>query len=214
MSITRDKIISAAIDVFASKGKFGAAMEEIAREARVNKAMVYYFFGTKENLYRAVLSEILYRIFEYKARDMEKLVRLKDKLKSLDMIVKRQMKAYSLNGSFAKILIDSITSDPSDIEKAIENIRSGGYKDGGKIISPEKMIEYFQDGISRKIFRSVNIRQLLISMVGMSLVYSIAKPIAQILLEIDVKNEKRFLKERQESITDILLHGIMRGTGR
>ena len=42
---------------FAARGFDGAGVDRIARRARVNKAMIYYHFGSKLSLYRAVLRE-------------------------------------------------------------------------------------------------------------------------------------------------------------
>ena len=56
---SRDKILQAAIPVFAGKGRHGAHMEEIAAHARINKAMIYYIFHSKDELYFEVLKHIL-----------------------------------------------------------------------------------------------------------------------------------------------------------
>lgn len=52
---TRDRILNAAIPVFARKGRHGAHMEEIAALAHINKAMIYYIFHNKDELYLEVL---------------------------------------------------------------------------------------------------------------------------------------------------------------
>lgn len=54
---TRADILSAARKVFALKGFSGTSMREVAESARVNKAMIYYYFQDKVELYRAVLSD-------------------------------------------------------------------------------------------------------------------------------------------------------------
>lgn len=51
---TRSKILSAALDEFAAKGLAGVRVDEIARLAGVNKAMIYYHFASKEALYKAL----------------------------------------------------------------------------------------------------------------------------------------------------------------
>lgn len=52
---TKAQLLQAAVAIFADKGFSGARVEEIARRAKANKAMIYYHFGTKEGLYKAVL---------------------------------------------------------------------------------------------------------------------------------------------------------------
>ncbi|MCD6588326.1 MAG: helix-turn-helix transcriptional regulator, partial [Candidatus Fermentibacteraceae bacterium] len=47
-------ILDAAAEEFAEKGFSGARVDEIARRAGINKAMLYYRIGDKEELYRRV----------------------------------------------------------------------------------------------------------------------------------------------------------------
>ena len=54
---TRRRILVAATVEFASKGLAGARVNEIARRARINKRMLYHYFGDKEALWLAVLEE-------------------------------------------------------------------------------------------------------------------------------------------------------------
>jgi AcrR family transcriptional regulator len=54
---TRKDILAAARRVFALKGFDGTSVREVAETARVNKAMIYYHFKDKLDLYRAVLSD-------------------------------------------------------------------------------------------------------------------------------------------------------------
>jgi len=51
-----DRILKSATKEFADKGFAGARMDEIARQAKINKAMIYYHIGDKQSLYDAVLS--------------------------------------------------------------------------------------------------------------------------------------------------------------
>jgi TetR/AcrR family transcriptional regulator len=53
--VSADRILTAAATEFAERGFDGARVDRIARRARVNKAMLYYHFGSKERLYRALL---------------------------------------------------------------------------------------------------------------------------------------------------------------
>src|ERR1700676_3250740 len=54
---SRAAILQAAAQEFAEHGIAGARTDAIAREARVNKALIYYYFKDKETLYGAVLDE-------------------------------------------------------------------------------------------------------------------------------------------------------------
>jgi len=54
----RRKIIDAARAIFAEKGYSGAKVSEIVVKARTTKPMLYYYFGSKEGLFAAVLEEV------------------------------------------------------------------------------------------------------------------------------------------------------------
>ena len=55
---SRTRILDAARRTFAARGYTGAGVDHIARLARVNKAMIYYHFASKQTLYRTVLQEL------------------------------------------------------------------------------------------------------------------------------------------------------------
>lgn len=54
---TRAELLEVATEVFAEDGFSGARVDEIARRTRTTKRMIYYYFGSKEGLYVAVLEQ-------------------------------------------------------------------------------------------------------------------------------------------------------------
>jgi AcrR family transcriptional regulator len=56
---TRRRILLAAAEEFANGGLFGARVDQIARRAETNERMLYYYFGSKEQLFTAVLEHAL-----------------------------------------------------------------------------------------------------------------------------------------------------------
>lgn len=55
---SKEQILSAAAEIFAEKGFSGARVDEIARLANVNKALIYYYFRSKEDLLQSLLQQI------------------------------------------------------------------------------------------------------------------------------------------------------------
>lgn len=53
---SRDRLLKAAVEVFAERGFRDATMREICAQAEVNTAAVNYYFGGKENLYAEALA--------------------------------------------------------------------------------------------------------------------------------------------------------------
>jgi AcrR family transcriptional regulator len=56
---TRRRILAAAAEEFANGGLSGARVDQIARRAETNERMLYYYFGSKEQLFTAVLEQAL-----------------------------------------------------------------------------------------------------------------------------------------------------------
>lgn len=54
---TRAELLTVATEVFAESGYSGARVDEIAERTRTTKRMIYYYFGSKEQLYLAVLED-------------------------------------------------------------------------------------------------------------------------------------------------------------
>ena len=54
---TRDSVFDAAATLFSAKGFDGVSMDDIAKVAEVNKAMIYYHFTDKLALYRAIIGD-------------------------------------------------------------------------------------------------------------------------------------------------------------
>ncbi len=56
---TRERILAGALREFSAHGFAGARVDRIARRARINKRMLYHYFGNKEGLFKAILSRKL-----------------------------------------------------------------------------------------------------------------------------------------------------------
>jgi len=88
---TRRRILAAALQEFSTKGIDGARVDAIAERAGTNKRMLYYYFGSKDDLFRAVLRQ---RLAERDATARERdrtgparLVDLQDRLEgSMDYV--------------------------------------------------------------------------------------------------------------------------------
>jgi AcrR family transcriptional regulator len=80
---TRERILVAAGEVFAATGFAGARVDEIADRAGVNKAMLYYYVGDKEQLYAAVLVDTIERALISLRAATEEAVTPSEKLQCL-----------------------------------------------------------------------------------------------------------------------------------
>ncbi len=71
----RNRIMDAAMRVFARLGVHQARMDDVAREARMSKGALYWYFRSKEDLLKAILA----RMFEPDLQLLEDMVRQRDR---------------------------------------------------------------------------------------------------------------------------------------
>src|ERR1035437_6404567 len=61
--LTEEKIFEAATIVFEEEGLSGARMQSIADRAGINKALLHYYFRTKDHLFEAVFTKLAKKMF-------------------------------------------------------------------------------------------------------------------------------------------------------
>lgn len=92
---TRDRIFKAASKVFEEKGFDGARMQEIADHAGINKALLHYYFSTKDQLFGAVFQVLLRKMFEKIVSIFMEDISFKEKLRKffdqhIEILIKNQ----------------------------------------------------------------------------------------------------------------------------
>ncbi len=80
---TRARIAQAAISLFARNGFHGSSMREIAEIAKVTKPVLYYYFGSKEQLYVAMAEECYARCNGYLSQAIPKSGPFRKRLRKL-----------------------------------------------------------------------------------------------------------------------------------
>jgi TetR/AcrR family transcriptional regulator len=205
MSDSREKIINAAIEVFAQKGKHGTRMEEIAAVAGVNKAMVYYYFSSRENLFKEVIIEIQRNQFTLIADRVEFIMtNFQSPKDRLVESIKAHFEIFSRNLNHAKLLLYSLVNNPEYIHQAMETL----LKEKHSLIH-KSMETIITDGIHSKIFREVDPLQTQISIMGINMVYFIGMSIGQAMLDCPCGDETKFMENRIDSVIDLILNGIL-----
>ena len=61
---TRRRLLQAAVRLFSERGYHGASVDQIVAAARVNKRMVYHYFGSKDAINRETMFDVYTRIEE------------------------------------------------------------------------------------------------------------------------------------------------------
>lgn len=110
---TRQAVIDAAIVEFAARGFDGATVDVIARRARVNKAMIYYHFGSKIRLYRAIFQETLDVFFKRVSDIAESRLPPEEKLARFVADIMREMEARP---DFPRIMVREIADNVARLD--------------------------------------------------------------------------------------------------
>lgn len=137
---TMAEILAIASKEFADKGLTGARIDEIAAATRTSKRMIYYYFGSKEGLYLAVL-ESAYR----RMREIESNLHLSDlePVEALKSLVEFTYVHHQKNEDFIRLVMSEniqrgeYLSQSADIQKmngsalaTVQDIYTRGVKQG------------------------------------------------------------------------------------
>lgn len=187
---TMKKIISAGREILNKKDYYEAVVEEIAQHAGVAKATVFFYFKTKEALFKEILLSLIDELCEL----IDSIVSAKesslDKLKKIyDVYIEFQMKNMKLFHSIRKAL--------SDVEPKVGEIKEKLLQIGQKIIPLVE--DMFNRGLIKKIEPGVDFIEIVPSML---LMYASAVSSAVFFYP-----EK--LQQIKEVFWKILLHGIL-----
>ncbi|MBY4693145.1 TetR family transcriptional regulator [Burkholderia latens] len=98
---TRDKILRAATKVFARYGYEGGSVERISRLAKSYDRMIYYYYGSKEGLFVAVLEGIYRRMDE---AELKMAPDPSDPVEALKTVVRFKLDYYWRNPDFITLL--------------------------------------------------------------------------------------------------------------
>lgn len=99
---TREEILIAATQEFAEKGLHGARIEEIAARMAVSKHMIYYYFGSKDGLYGAVLT---HAYDDFRKAEVEADYRSMEPLEALRELAGHTFDAHAKNPHVIRILM-------------------------------------------------------------------------------------------------------------
>ncbi|HVA72092.1 MAG TPA: TetR/AcrR family transcriptional regulator [Candidatus Limnocylindrales bacterium] len=200
-SATAQRILAAAERIFAAHGLAGARTEEIARAAHVNKAMLHYYFGSKERLHRAVFKNL----FGHAQRliEAEKLPDASRKQLIL-AFVDGYFKFRTLYPNYARLMQQLMMESPEQFEWLAREYFREGHKQLASVI---------RKGIACGEFRRVDPGHTVINIIAMIVFYFSGAPVHSVLLGRDAL-QPRAVAEHKRAVIDLLEHGLFRTPAR
>jgi TetR/AcrR family transcriptional regulator len=132
------RILDAAAKAFSKSGFEGARMDEIAKQAKINKAMIYYHIGDKKALYAEVLNDIIGNAAKHFISNLDENQSPEEKLKYYINAVTRTMDQNPLlapimireQASGGQSLPEVIARNFASIISMVTNILEEGAKQG------------------------------------------------------------------------------------
>ena len=188
------EILQAAMEEFMQFGKKGARMQAIADRAGVNKALLHYYFSSKENLHKEVLQRIFQSAF---SRISESLTSSDDPVEQMRELISAYFDFIRTFPELPRLMLHEITTNPEAIEKFFAPLLTSERN------YPEAILDMIRSGIESGHFRKVDPHQFMITVLSTIIFYFIAKPVLTTVLSI--QDEEKFLDRRKQHIQDVLL---------
>lgn len=201
---TRKRILDAARVEFIERGYDGARVRRIAELSGANKAMIYYYFSSKRDLYRLVFSKEVKKNLQKVGEITRREEALEAKIESL---ISFYLELFGTDPGFLRLMMRELAGDGAVLREVFGEARSqlGGMDFPGVIF--EKV---FRKGMETSKLRRVDPRHTMASLVGMSAGYFILRPVADTLLNLSEKESAQFAAARGEHVIDLLMHGILK----
>ncbi|HWH81325.1 MAG TPA: TetR family transcriptional regulator [Burkholderiaceae bacterium] len=141
---TRDSILRAATKVFAKHGYDGGRVEQISKAAKSYDRMIYYYFGSKEALYIAVLEEMYRRFNEAESKLVLDAAR---PVEALQAVIRFMWGYYQKNPEFITLLNTENLHRGKHIAKSL---RASEYSSQAVAV----LGEVLASGARQKLFRA------------------------------------------------------------
>ncbi len=195
-SNTEDKILEAAKKVFIEKGLEGARMQEIANEARINKALLHYYYRTKEKLFGAVFR---YAITKFIPGIGEVLNSEMPFLEKIEIIIGKYISLLKKNPIIPIFVLHEINRHPDRLVGIMT----------GSGIKPEMFLKQIEKEIQAGTIKPVDPRQLIVNILSLCVFPFAAKPL---ILRLFFNNNKRlfdsFIEARKKEIPEFIIDSI------
>lgn len=195
---TEIKIVEAATRVFVKKGFDGARMQEIADEAGINKALINYYFRTKQKLFESVFTSVFEDIASNVSRVLEASKNLEEMLENFVDVYFTHLSEKPYIPDF---VIHELNRNPDLIVKLIKT----------KGIDREKLVSIIVKEGDRKDLRPFDPVQIIINVLSMSIFPFVASPLIKgFIFEGDEEMFHEFLSKRKIHIIEFVKSAIFK----
>jgi AcrR family transcriptional regulator len=194
---TPDRILDAAHRVFLRRGTAGARTQEIAAEAGVNKALVHYYFGTKEALAEAVFQRVasvllpsIFGVLSAPELTLEERVR---------RVAERQVAFHRAHPYMAIYLLSEIHTVPERLEGLV-----GPH--GRPSLAP--LQAQLDAAAAAGTIRPTAVSEFMVNLMSLLVFPVVARPMIRHVVGMSDADYDRFLDQRAEQAISFFLAGL------
>lgn len=193
---TEVQILEAAKIIFQQKGMQGARMQEIADKAGINKAMLHYYYRSKQLLFESVFNHA----FSLLAPQVNKI--LND-----DSTIEEKVKNFTHNYiSFTlkhpylpNFIVQELNRNPSFFDKIQQN---------SVFPSLDKFEKQVELEVKQGVLKPIEGKQLFIHIISLNIFPFVATPLIKGLLQINDKEFKEVIEQRKIAVSDFIIDAI------
>ncbi len=198
---TKIRILEAAELEFAEKGLHGARVDEIAARAAINKRMIYAHFGSKEQLYIAVLESVYARLSEWEAPLLENGA--EDVAQAIRALVQSYFVFLCENPTFVKIVMWENLNEAAYLRRSAVGER--------KAASFRILQKHLQTGVENGVFRAeIDVEESLLSLNLLCFSYFSNIHTFTQLTKTDLSTREQIAR-RATHVADMLLRYLVNG---
>ncbi len=193
---TEQKILDAAKQVFFDKGMDGARMQDIADKARINKAMLHYYFRSKEKLFETIFTESFTNFFPRLALILESDTNFAGKIEMICIAYINQIQSMPYLPVF---ILHEVNRRPDAFLKKIWS----SYPPPVKLF-----IKAIETAIKKKEIKPVNPLQVMLNIVSLCIFPFAAKPLLHQITGISKKQFDAMMEERKKLVPQMIIQSI------
>ena len=196
---TRARILEAAIRQFSENGLAGARTEQIAEEAGVNKALLYYYFSSKENLYAAAVESVFEEMRTISVAVLEREVSAGERF--VQIVLNNFDRSYS-HASMRSLMQQEMVRLHQGEENRMAQMAE-------KFFRPmwAKIQEVLEEGIASEELIPAAPSQIRYAALGANVFYFLTAPLTRLALGVDPL-ERGELAHRRKAVVEYLGQAI------
>jgi AcrR family transcriptional regulator len=195
--LTEEKIFEAATEVFIEKGMDGARMQDIANQAGINKALLHYYYRTKEKLFTTVFEMIARKVFAKFAPVFDENLSLEDKIR---FFFKEHIAFLQENPGLPGFILNEVNRHPERIKKILASVDFESFF--------LKLYEQHKDEFKKYNITLATLPQIMVSMAAISVFPFAARGILEGILGRADISFNDFIEERKEFAAEFVINAI------